>query len=103
MKWILALLIALVITSATYAADGKAKVYAFWQPGCIPCRQEYPIWRRLILQRYDVKYININLKKNQGLIKKYNVTAVPTTVVIHTNGHESIHEGFTPYNDIVGD
>ncbi len=46
---------------------------------CAPCKKAKPIIKSLITEGYDIEIIDFD--KNKDLVKKHNITSVPTLVV----------------------
>ena len=53
--------------------------YATW---CIPCRTMKPIIEELSKEHKDVKFVKIDVDKNEDLAIKYNVMSIPTMLVM---------------------
>lgn len=58
--------------------------YADW---CGPCKRLSPIVDKVSVDNKDVKFVRIDVDKNKDLMTKYNVSSIPTLVVIE-NGEE---------------
>ncbi|MBQ9315114.1 MAG: thioredoxin [Clostridia bacterium] len=80
------------VTSNTFEnevlrSDKKVLVdfYATW---CGPCQVLSPIVDEVAMERNDVKFVRIDVDKNDDLASEYGIYSIPTLVVIE-NGKES--------------
>ncbi len=107
-NWIIALAILIVPIAAYYALDknaaekaafeaqasqamNKPVVMKFYSPMCLDCKKLEVVVKEIMPKYMDrVVYQNINAQSNDkvtdSLIKKYNVTLVPTMVFIKKDG-----------------
>lgn len=69
------------------------KALFFTAKYCGACREMYPIIKQLQEEGYDITIIDI--QKNKATAKKYNITSLPTIVVLQ--GKEEI----TRFTDVV--
>lgn len=58
--------------------------YATW---CEPCKELSPIVDEVSQERNDIKFVKIDVDKNENLSDKYSIYSIPTLVVIE-NGEE---------------
>ncbi len=67
-------------------ADKKVVIdfYATW---CGPCKKISPILEEIAGEHDDIKLIKVDVDKNEVLAQKFNITAMPTLVVLE-NGEE---------------
>ena len=67
-------------------ADEKVVIdfYATW---CGPCKKISPILEEIAGEHDDIKLIKVDVDKNEVLAQKFNITAMPTLVVLE-NGEE---------------
>lgn len=91
-------------------ADGQLTIINFWATWCPPCREEMPELSRFAQQHGgDVHFYAVNIKesgdkvrefmvknnynmtvlldKDGDIAKKFNITAIPTTIVLDTKGN----------------
>ena len=91
------LLLALCANPADDGSDGPI-IYDFTAPWCGPCREMKPAVALLQRSGYPIKAVDYD---TSPLVRKYNVTAVPTFVVVDADGRELDRvEGFRPASDI---
>ncbi|MBT5020645.1 MAG: trypsin-like serine protease [Planctomicrobium sp.] len=81
----LALCIALVIASSSFAADPENIVYDFSAVWCGPCQQMVPLVEKLKREGLPIRKVDID--KEKSLAEKYNISSIPTFVVV-VNGQE---------------
>jgi len=62
----------------------------FWAPWCPPCRAMNPSIEALAR---DFKVCKVNIDKNQALAARYNVSAVPTLLILKGGQVVSSHVG----------
>lgn len=80
----LLLALAAVCAAQTPAAPSKVIVYDFYADWCGPCKQFAPTfdaWR----QKYTnekTAFARINVDENKALAQKYNITSIPTVVIV---------------------
>lgn len=58
-------------------------VYDFWAPWCAPCRRFGPVfdgWSKKYSSE-NVKFIKVNADEQPAILKKYDVSALPTVIV----------------------
>lgn len=70
----------------------KKTVIKFWGAFCGPCTMFAPTFERVMkeLQSDEINFIEIDVKDDpNGLVKKYNVTSIPLTLILDEN-HEEI-------------
>lgn len=72
--------------------------YATW---CIPCRTMKPIIEELSKEHEDVKFVKIDVDKNEDLAIKYNVMSIPTMLVIKNGEVTKTFVGITTKESIV--
>ena len=72
---------------ATYPAPALLDFHATW---AAPCRQMRPEIEKLFVFRYPVKSIDVDASKD--LVRRYQVTAVPTVVLVDESGRELAHQ-----------
>lgn len=72
--------------------------YATW---CIPCRTMKPIIEELSKEHKDVKFVKIDVDKNEDLAIKYNVMSIPTMLVMKNGEVTKTFVGITNKESIV--
>ncbi len=82
------LLIALTTISASNTASGEPMMLDFTATWCGPCKQVRPTVEQLIQNGYRIRAVDID--NNQDLAAQYEVTRVPTFVVIDPTTGEDL-------------
>ena len=67
-------------------ARAKRQVLDFWAPWCGPCMKDAPKVEEL--KRKGVNVRKVNVDEEPALATQYNVTSLPTYVVLDENGKE---------------
>jgi len=57
----------------------------FWAPWCNPCKLMNPIIDE-IEKEYDLKIQRINVDEDSSMVKQYNITSVPTYILLKEGG-----------------
>lgn len=65
----------------------KKVVVDFYATWCGPCKKISPILEEIAGEHDDIKLIKVDVDKNEILAQKFNITAMPTLVVLE-NGNE---------------
>jgi thioredoxin 1 len=72
---------------------------------CIPCKKMAPILEELRKEyagKFDVEFIDVAVKENLPVAKKYGITLIPTQVFLDAGGKELWrHEGFLGKDEIL--
>ena len=72
--------------------------YADW---CGPCNRLSPIVDRVSVDNKDVKFVRIDVDKNEELMTRYNVRSIPTLVVIENGKEINRSVGLIPEDKIL--
>ena len=77
---------ALKITKATFQEEvmnsDKPVLVDFWASWCGPCRMVGPILDEIADERTDIKVCKVNVDEEQELAAAFNVSSIPTMIVI---------------------
>jgi len=72
---------------------------------CIPCKRMAPILEELKREyagRFDVEFIDVGLRENQDLARRYGIRLIPTQIFFDAEGNELWrHEGFLGKDEIL--
>ena len=72
--------------------------YATW---CGPCNYLKPTIEEIASENEDIKIVEIDVDKNEKLVEKYNIQAMPTLIVVE-NGEEIRRSvGAIPKDEII--
>lgn len=72
--------------------------YATW---CKPCKMMSPIIEEIAKEHKDVKFVKIDIDKNEELAIKYNVMSIPTMLIIKNGEVMKTFMGVTNKENIV--
>ena len=73
--------------------------YADW---CGPCKMVSPIIRRIALEKQDrLSSVNINIDKKPEIVRRYEVTSIPTIMLLKKGEVIMRLQGAYPYADIL--
>ncbi|OYD15082.1 hypothetical protein CH330_06680 [candidate division WOR-3 bacterium JGI_Cruoil_03_51_56] len=79
------------------------KFWDFTATWCPPCKTQNPIIHELMADYSDrIEFRIIDVDENQELARKYGIKAIPTQILLDTEGNElSRHIGLFPKNSII--
>ncbi len=72
--------------------------YATW---CMPCKTMTPIIEEIAKEHTDVKFVKIDIDKNEELAIKYNVMSIPTMLIMKNGEVTKTFVGVTNKENIV--
>lgn len=72
--------------------------YATW---CMPCRAMSPIIEEIAKEHKEVKFVKIDVDKNEVLAIQYNVMSIPTMIVMKNGEVTKTFIGITDKENIV--
>ncbi len=91
------LILALLATPVAVQGDGPV-ILDFTAPWCQPCQQMKPAVAQLVSKGYPVEAVDYD---RSPLVKKYNVTSIPTFIVVGSDGQELARtSGYQPARNI---
>lgn len=77
---------AVKITSSNYAsvvkASDKPVLLDFWASWCGPCRMVSPVVDEIAGERPDILVGKVNVDEEPALASAFNITSIPTLVVL---------------------
>lgn len=83
--------IALEVDSKNFESEvinsDKKVLIDFYATWCGPCKVLSPVLEEVATENEDIKLVKIDVDKNEDLVYKYGITAMPTIIVIK-NGKE---------------
>ncbi len=75
-------------------SSNKFVVTCFYKPECPACKSYMPVFESVSGEFRDVAvFVKVNTKNLKVISKKYNIVALPTTVVFVNGGEVSRYEG----------
>ena len=74
--------------------------YATW---CMPCKTMSPIIEEIARENKEVKFVKIDIDKNEELAIKYNVMSIPTMLVMKNGEVIKTFVGVTNKESIVNE
>lgn len=72
--------------------------YATW---CMPCKTMSPIIEEIAKEHKEVKFVKIDIDKNEELAIKYNVMSIPTMIIMKNGEVTKTFVGVTNKENIV--
>lgn len=72
--------------------------YATW---CMPCKTMTPIIEEISKEYKEVKFVKIDIDKNEELAIKYNVMSIPTMLIMKNGEVTKTFVGVTNKENIV--
>ena len=68
-----------------------------WAPWCGPCRLYGPIIED-VSKEYEgkVKFVKVNADDNESIVTKFNVSGIPTTLLIENGQLKAVNVGAVP-------
>jgi thioredoxin 1 len=73
------------ITQETFQNTAKQAglvLVDWWAPWCGPCRMFGPIFERVSLKHPEATFAKINTEEERGLAQAFEITSIPTLMVI---------------------
>ncbi len=90
---------------AATETNGLPKLVDLGSKTCIPCKMMAPILEELkkdYAGKFDVEFIDVGLRENADLARKYNIETIPTQIFFDAGGKELWrHENFLSKEDIL--
>lgn len=72
--------------------------YATW---CMPCKTMSPIIEEIAKEHKEVKFVKIDIDKNEELAIKYNVMSIPTMIIMKNGEVTKTFVGVTNKENII--
>lgn len=64
------------------------KIIDFWAEWCGPCKMMNPVLEDIKNEHPNVIIEKINVDENPDAAKQYNISSIPTFIVLDDNGNE---------------
>lgn len=74
----------LILDSSNFSTENSSgySLIDFWSPSCRPCIALAPIFSEVSQEFENVKFGKVNCDSNIDLVMEYNVSALPTVVLL---------------------
>lgn len=73
----------------------------FFAPWCGPCRMLSPVLEEIAEENGEIKVCKINVDDEAELARRFNVTSIPTLVVIKDGKELRRSVGYKPKEDVL--
>ncbi len=95
-----------ILTTSDYESaidNNKLNVIKFAAGWCGPCKMLAPVLHEVADEMTDVNFYGIDIDNEdcESIIKKYQVTAVPTVVFIKNKEVVKTFSGFKPKDEVI--
>lgn len=74
--------------------SGETWVVDFWASWCGPCQKLAPIYKEVAEEFDDVNFGKVNMEEHSDIATKYNVSALPTLLIIKDGDVVGKNAGF---------
>ena len=85
-------------STATAETSGVPKLLDLGSESCIPCQMMAPVLDELTREyagQFDVEFIDVGLRENEEVARRYGIRVIPTQIFFDKDGNELWrHEGF---------
>jgi thioredoxin 1 len=81
--------------------SGMPVIVDMWAPWCGPCRMYSPIIDEMA-KEYEgkIKFVKVNVDENEKIAGKYNVSSIPTTLLIEKGELKAMSVGALPKDSL---
>lgn len=83
-----------------YNMNNKLQVMYFSAPWCGPCRAFGPAFNEVVAEFDDIDVQKINIDEDQKAAVNYNVTSIPTVILMKGNTIVFRNKGVMPKNQL---
>ena len=80
---------------------GKKVLLDFWATWCGPCKMLSPILEDIDAEQHELLIAKINIDEEMDLAMKYNITSIPTLVLVQDGNTLNTAVGYRSKDDVL--